>query len=153
MTLIRKSSFGRMFYILALGLSMVPGRAAAQMNAPNMEGNFTLSSPVLWESTVLQPGSYWISLDSLSSSSPFSIVKISNGKRMVAAFIGLAHSDDGTSMKNVLTVERTGRTAVVRSLELPEFGAVFYYRAPKSAPLVARDPTTSASASTSPPGN
>jgi hypothetical protein len=148
-----KNSQGKVIYFLALGLSLIPGRAVAQLNAPVLNGTFTLSSPVRWEKTVLQPGSYWISLDALSTSSPFTIVKICNSKRMVASFISEAHSHGHSSVKNVLTLEQSGDMAVVRSLELPGLGAAFYYPVPKATTLIARGPAASPGISTLSTGN
>jgi len=139
MTLIRKYSLRRTLYLVALGLSLFSARASAQSASPSITGEFVLSTEVRWSTTVLTPGSYWFSLDGINNDHSLAIITIGSGKRVVGSFISRGRLKESSSGPNFLTMERSGGTETVRSLELPELGVVFHYPVPKSTPLVAAE--------------
>ena len=154
MTSIRKLSLRTTLYLLVFGSSLIPGSAAAHMNSPMAQGEFTLHSEVHWGTTVLPCGRYWISLDPLSPSDPLAIVRIGSGKRMIASFVSLCHLNDSSSGQGTLTLEHSGGITVVRALNLPEEGVVLYYSIPKTTVLMAHsDSSTLSSRSGLSPGN
>ena len=132
-----KFSLRSTILFLALGLTLVPGRAAAQESSPILEGSFTLSSEVRWETTVLSPGSYSLSVGSVSPSTPFAIITISDGRRTVASFMSIGRRKETVPGSGALNLVPSGDMPVVRSLDLPEVGVVFNFPVPKSAVLLA----------------
>ena len=147
-----KFSLRSTILFLALGLTLVPGRAAAQENSTIAEGKFTLSSEVRWETAVISPGDYSLSVESLNTNTPFSIISISDGKRTIASFISLGHPRESVSGSGALNLDVSGGMPMVRSLDLPEVGMVFNFPVLKSATLVADGSITPRHASPSIPG-
>ncbi|MHB8655300.1 MAG: hypothetical protein ACYDA9_15625 [Terriglobia bacterium] len=132
-----KLSLRSTIFFLALGLTLVPGRAAAQEGSPMAEGKFTLSSEVRWATTVLPAGMYSLSVDPVNSSTPFAIITISDGKRIVASFMSIGHWKETVPGSGVLNLVHSGDMPMVRSLDLPEVGVVYNFPVPKSARLLA----------------
>lgn len=147
-----KISLRSTIFFLALGLTLVPGRAAAQDVLPMAEGKFTLSSEVRWEKAVLSPGNYSLSVDSVSSSTPFAIITISDDKRIVATFMSIGRRKETVSGSGALNLILSGDMPMVRSLDLPEVGVVFNFPVPKSAVLLAEGSVTPKHGSRSIPG-
>ena len=147
-----KFSLRSTILFLALGLTLIPSRAAAQEGSPIAEGKFTLSSEVRWATATLSPGKYSLSVDSVNSSTPFAIISISDGKRTVASFMSIGHPRESASSSGALNLDVSRGMPMVRSLDLPEVGMVFNFPVPKSATLVADGSVTPRHASPSIPG-
>lgn len=129
MNSLRKHSLRKSIYLLALGLSLIPGSAVAQNNAPKMEGKFALTSEARCGNTVLAPGSYSFSLD---SDGAFAVIRISSNKHVVAAFISPTQVRKIAPDQDVLNLVRISGGPYVRSLDLPELGMEFKFPVPKS---------------------
>jgi len=129
---IRKHALRKSIYLLALGLSMIPGSAVAQTTPSRMDGKFALTSEARCGSEVLLPGSYTFSLE---ADGPFSVIRISKSKHVVAAFISQTQVRKITPSQDVLNLVRTGGGPYLQSLELPALGVEFKFPAPKSAAM------------------
>ncbi len=132
MTSMKKNVISKAIYLAALGLSLFPGRAVADTASGVMQGKFQLTSEARWETAVLPPGSYSFVVD---ADGPFAIIRVSNEKRVVAAFICHEHPGASSSGQDFLTLERDGAETVIRSLDLPELGVVFNFTNSKTTPL------------------
>ncbi|HLY62154.1 MAG TPA: hypothetical protein VKV95_15540 [Terriglobia bacterium] len=130
MNSLRKHALRKSIYLLALGLSLIPGAAMAQTTPSNVEGKFTLTTEARCGTTILPAGNYWFSLD---GDGPFAVIKISNRKRVVTSFITQGKPRDITTDDSVLNLVRMGGGPYVRSLDLPELGLEFKFPVPKSA--------------------
>lgn len=138
MNSLRKHAIRKSIYLLALGLSLIPGAAMTQTTPSYMEGKFTLTTEARCGTTVLPQGSYSISLD---GDGPFAVITISNNKHVVATFITLGKPKDITTDDNVLNLVRMGGGPYFQSLDVPEFGLEFSFPVPKSAMTSMEVPT------------
>jgi hypothetical protein len=129
MNSIRKHALRKSIYLLALGLSLMPGTALAQSSSTKMEGKFVLSSEARCGTAVLIPGNYSFALN---TDGPFAVVRISRSKHVVAAFISPAKMRKITSDQDVLNLVRMGGGPYVQSLDLPDLGLEFKFPVPKS---------------------
>ena len=128
MNSIRKHAVGKSFYLLALGLSMTPGSAVAQTTPSRMDGKFALTSEARCGSETLLPGSYVFSLE---TDGPFSVIRISKSKHVVAAFISQTQVRKITPSQDVLNLVRTSGGPYLQSLDLPALGIEFKFPIPK----------------------
>jgi len=125
---------------LSIGLIIV-GIAQAQLGIPTFTGNFTLTTGVQWDHTVLQPGDYTIAIGSINT--PTAVLIRDSKGRPVARF--LSGIDDGkTSAANALLIKEKGGQLRVYALELASLGRVLVYdRAlAREAVIQARAPQT-----------
>ena len=109
----------------ALGISlMVVGIAQAQMGIPTFTGKFTLTSQIRWDNTVLQPGDYTVTVESISAPTA-ALIRNGNG-RPVGRFI--SGIDDGkTSARNALLLREKCGQMHVYALALASLGKVLVY--------------------------
>ncbi|HEV2350047.1 MAG TPA: hypothetical protein VG028_09415 [Terriglobia bacterium] len=138
MNSLRKHALRKSIYLLALGLSLIPGAAVAQNNTTSMEGKFALTSEARCGTAILPPGSYSFSLE---ADGAFSVIRISSGKHVVTSFISPPQVRKITLDQDVLTLVRRGGGPYVRSLDLPELGVEFKFPVPKSAATLMESPT------------
>lgn len=129
---------------LSIGL-MVVGAAQAQRDIPAFTGKFTLTTRVLWDKAVLQPGDYSITIT--SGSMPISaLIRDSKGRPVGLFVTGI---DEGkTSAGDALLIREKGGQLRVYSLALASLGRVLVYdpalargllmeaRAPQTVPLM-----------------
>lgn len=124
-----------------LGVSLVAGVAAAQMGIPVFTGKFTLTNPVQWDETVLQPGDYTITVG--STSTPTGVLIRDGSGRPVARF--MTRIDDGRkSATNALLIQEKGGRMRVYALALAGLGKVLVYdpALAREAALEGRAPQT-----------
>jgi hypothetical protein len=138
MTSMKINVVRRAVYMLALGLSLVPASAVADTEPRVMQGKFQLTSETRLETAVLPPGSYSLSVEDLG---PYAIMRVSNEKHVVAAFICHEHPGTSISRQDFLTVERNGAESVIRSLDLRELGVVISFSNSKATPVRSADRT------------
>lgn len=131
MTSMKRNVVRKAVYLMALGLSLIPGSALADSESRVMQGKFQLTSEARWETAVLPPGSYSFVVE---DDGPFAIIRVRNEKHVVAAFICHEHPGARLSGQDFLTLERDGTETVIRSLDVPELGVVFKFGFPKTTP-------------------
>lgn len=139
MNSLRKHALRKSIYLLALSLSLIPGAAVAQNHSTSMEGKFTLTSEARCGTAVLLPGSYSFALE---ANGAFAVIKISNSKHVVAAFVSASQVREITPDQDVLELVRMGGGPYLRSLDLPELGVEFKFPVPKSATISTEASTT-----------
>jgi hypothetical protein len=131
--------------LAALCMSVIVGIAQAQTDLPTFTGRFTLTSQVQWDGTVLQPGSYSVTIESISSPTA-ALIRDGSG-RPVARFI--SGIDGGkTSAGNALLIREKHGQLRVYALALASLGKVLVYdralaqeevmeaRAPQTVPVM-----------------
>ena len=136
MTSMKSNVVRRAVYLLALGLSLIPGCALADSESRGMQVKFQLTSEARWETAVLPAGNYSFVVE---DEGPYAIIRVSNEKHVVAAFICREHPRTSISGQDFLTLERDGVETVIRSLDLPELGVAFSFVDPKAAPVRFRE--------------
>ena len=131
-----------LFAALSISLIVV-GTAQAQI--PTFTGKFTLTTQVQWNRTVLQPGDYTVTVESIGAPAA-ALIRESSG-RIVARFISGIH-DRKASKGNALLIREKGGQLRVYALALADLGmvlvynpalareAVFEARAPRTVPVM-----------------
>jgi hypothetical protein len=130
----------------ALSISLIVGGIArAQMDLPVFTGKFTLTNPVQWNKTVLQPGHYTVTIGS-GSEAKYALIRDREG-RGVGLFVSSFNSRE-TSASNALLIRENGGQARVYALALASLGRVMVYdpvlgreavmeaRAPQTVPVM-----------------
>ena len=142
---IRVLAFGKLL-LAALGISLiVVGIAHAQLGVPTFTGKFRLINPVLWGKTVLQPGDYTVTIESISSPTA-ALIRDGSGRPIARFITGI---DAGkTSAGNALLIREKGGQLLVYALAIPSLGKVLVYdralaqeevmeaRGPRTVPVV-----------------
>jgi hypothetical protein len=125
--------------------SIVAGIEQAQTDLPSVMGRFTLPTQVRWNTTVLQPGEYTITIGSRAMPT-LALVRDSKG-RAVARFVSGIDSGKTSSVNALLLREKDGQLRVY-SLALATIGKVLVYdrvlareavmeaRAPRTVPVM-----------------
>ena len=133
-----------LFAALSTGL-MFAGIAQAQLGISTFEGRFTLTTQVRWNSTVLQPGDYTVTIESTSTPTA-ALIRNSSGRPIGRFISGI---DDGKrSTVNALLIREKGGQPYVSVLALASLGKVLVYdraltqeqtmeaRAPQAIPVM-----------------
>ena len=130
-----------LFAAVSIGLFIV-GMAQAQLST--FTGKFTLTTQVQWDKTVLQPGDYTVTIESISAPAA-ALIRDGSG-RPVARFIS-AIDGGKTSARNELLIREKGGQLRVYSLALGDLRRTLVYdpalareavleaRAPKTVPV------------------
>ena len=116
----------------ALSISLIVGEISqAQTDLPAFRGKFTLATQVRWDTVVLQPGDYTITIE--SGSMPIFVLLRDSKGRPVARLVSAV--DGGkTSALNALLIREQGGQLHVYSLELASLGRILVYD-----PILARE--------------
>ena len=117
-----------LFAALSIGL-IFAGIAQAQI--PTFTGKFTLTHQVQWSRTVLQPGDYTVTVESITAPAA-ALIRTSSG-RPVARFISRLDSGK-TSTGNALFIREKDGQLRVYALALASLGKVLVYD-----PVLARE--------------
>jgi hypothetical protein len=121
----------RLFALLALAL-LVASLAPTSASAQEYKGYFTLPVETRWGQMVLPPGTYSVTLDSLSFPN---IAKVQGeGTHFFVMPSGVATGEAAESSK--LVIARSSGRARIRSFCIGVLGTTFQYAAPKREPLV-----------------
>jgi hypothetical protein len=96
----------------------------AQAGAFAYEGRFTLAQPIQWDTTILQPGDYTITIESTRFPIVASIRSVSG--RPVALLMNLGRSDSAYGKNALFLKEKNGRLQVY-SLAIADLGMVLIY--------------------------
>jgi hypothetical protein len=116
----------------ALGTSLIVAAIVqAQADLPTFRGKFTLATQVRWDTVVLQPGEYTITIES-GSMPIFALVSDSKG-RPVGRLVSTVDAGK-TSVVNALLIREKGGQLRVYSLELASLGRILIYD-----PVLARE--------------
>jgi hypothetical protein len=107
-----------------LGVCAYPNQATAQ-NMVN--GSFTLSHEIRWQSATLPAGDYTFSTPSLAGGEPLLVRGPKGASFQLPAVVSHNHSD----RPSVLILERLGTTFFVREMDLNEIGLQLSYTVPK----------------------
>jgi len=108
-----------------LGVSLVAGGiAAAQVDIPVFMGKFTLTTPVHWDETVLQPGDYTITIGSIGTPTA-ALVRDGSGRPVARFMTGIA--DGRRNATNALLIQEKGGQLRVYALALAGPGKVLVY--------------------------
>lgn len=129
-----------LFAALSVGLIFV-GTAQAQNGLSAFTGKFTLTTQVQWDKTVLQPGDYTVTIESVSV--PTAALIRNGSGRLVARF--LSGIDDGKPKTgDALLIREKGGQLRVYALALANLGKVLVYDSAlaREAVLEARVPQT-----------
>jgi len=121
---IRLLAFGKLL-LAALGISLiVVGIAHAQLGIPTLTGKFRLTNPVLWGKTLLQPGDYTVTIESINSPTA-ALIRDGSGRPVARFITGI---DAGkTSAGNALLIREKGGQLLVYALSLASLGKVLVY--------------------------
>jgi len=109
--------------VLALILT-AKGTALAQDVPPSFLGKFTLTAPVHWGKSVLQPGDYTICIDSMASPS---LVLINKEGSAFAVRVMSGVSNDYRGGSDALQLKVKNGEFVVHALVLADLKRVFIY--------------------------
>ena len=112
-----------LFAALNVGLIIV-GIAQAQLSIPTFIGKFTLTTQVQWDKTLLKPGDYTVTIESVSA--PTAALIRDHSGRPVARFISSIDSGKPTR-GNALLIGNKGGQPRVYSLALGDLGRVLVY--------------------------
>ena len=96
----------------------------AQSGVPIYKGRFTLAQPIQWNTTILQPGDYMITIQS-TATPILALISTASG-RPVARVVNRSRSDSTVGKNALLLQEKNGRLRV-HSLALPDLGMVVVY--------------------------
>jgi hypothetical protein len=96
----------------------------AQSDVPIYKGKFTLTQPIQWNTAVLQPGDYVITIQ--STASPIIALISTPSGRPVARVVNRSRNDSTVGKNALLLQEKNGRLRV-HSLALPDLGMVVVY--------------------------
>ena len=108
---------------LAVSL-MAPGRAPAQHVGPAFLGKFSLTTPVHWGKSVLQPGEYTIRIDSTASRG---LALISRKDSTFSIRVLNGASEDYRGGSDALQLKVKNGELVVRALVLADLDRVLIY--------------------------
>ena len=104
---------------------MIPGISQAQGHVPSFVGKFTLTTPVQWGKTTLQPGDYTVTIEPRTGMTSLAFVRDGKG-----SFVGIFMSEIGDEKKGgrdaLLLKEKDGHLRVC-SLELASLEKVLLY--------------------------
>jgi len=121
---------------VSIGLMFV---GIAQAQIPTFTGKFTLTTQVQWNRTVLQPGDYTVTIESINA--PATVLIRDSSGRPIARF--LSGIDSGkTSTGTALFIREKGGQLRVYALALANLGKVLVYD-----PALAREAVLEARAS------
>ena len=129
-----------LFAVFSVSL-IVAGTAAGQVDIPVFMGKFTLTNPVHWDETVLQPGDYTITIGSIGSPTA-ALVRDGSGRPVARFMTGI---DDGRKgATNALLIREKGGQLRVYALTLASVGKMLVYdpALAREAALEARVPQT-----------
>ena len=110
-----------LFATLSIGV-IFAGIAQAQI--PTFTGKFTLTTQVQWNRTVLQPGDYTVTIESINA--PVAALIRDSSGRPVARFISRIDSGK-TSARNALFIQEKDGQPRVYALALANLGKVLVY--------------------------
>jgi hypothetical protein len=130
----------KILFAASIGLIIV-GIAQAQLGIPTFTGKFRLTTQVQWDKTVLQPGDYSVTIESISAPTA-ALIRDGSG-RPVARFI--SGIDRGKTIAgNALLIREEGGQLRVYALSLASLGKVLVYdpTLAREAVLEARAPQT-----------
>ena len=116
----------RLLGLLALALlavSLAPTSASAQ----SYKGYFTLPVECRWGTTILPPGTYSVTLDSLAFPSMAKIQGEGGHFFVMPTGVDAGEPSD----QSTLVIARSGGKARVRTLSLGASGVIFWYAPPK----------------------
>ena len=122
----KRSILQATFLLAALAASLtLAGAARAQYISPQFVGKFTLTSPVHWGKSTLQPGNYTLRINSMSS--PFIMVRVLNDQDTLVATVVTHGIDDYTKGPNALQLKTTNSQVVIQSLVLADMKMVLVF--------------------------
>ena len=125
--------------VAALGISLcVAGIAQAQTDLPTFTGKFTLTTEIRWDTVLLHPGDYAITIG--SSSMPTLALIVDSKGQPVARFVSMIDGGKTPAGNALLLRERDGQLRVY-SLALANLGRILVYD-----PALAREAVTEARA-------
>lgn len=130
----KRNSTIRASHVLAAALLMslfLVAASQAQNDLPTFKGKFTLATQVRWDTAVLQPGDYTITITS-STMPMFALVRDSQG-RPIGRFVSGINAGK-TSTRNALLLKAKDGQLRVCSLALASLGRVLVYD-----PVLARE--------------
>jgi len=96
----------------------------AQTGLPAYKGRFTLAQPVQWNTTILQPGDYMITIES-TGSPVVALISTASGNQI--ALLRTLSRSDSTNGRNALLLEEENGRLQVYSLSLADLGMVLIY--------------------------
>ena|SRR5580698_9142291 len=96
----------------------------AQTNVSAYEGRFTVAQPIQWNTTILQPGDYVVTIPT-AGSIVMASVRTASGSPV--AFLMNCGQNDTTNRKNTLLLKEKNGRMQVYSLVLADLGKVLVY--------------------------
>ncbi|HET7106808.1 MAG TPA: hypothetical protein VFI38_08360 [Candidatus Acidoferrum sp.] len=108
---------------LFVGL-MTAGAVQAQQVTSSYCGKFTLTTPVQWRKSVLQPGEYTIRIESMSSAH-LALIQKEDSAFAIRVMSGVANSYQGNS--DALQLKVKNGQLVVEALVLGNFKTALFY--------------------------
>lgn len=96
----------------------------AQIDVPAYKGKFTLAQQIQWNTTILQPGDYMITIGS-TALPVFALISTASG-HPVARLMNWSWSESTNGKNALLLAEKNGRLQV-HSLALADLGMVLIY--------------------------
>ena len=127
-----------MFAVVCVSVLMA-GVSHAQGDAASFVGKFTLTTPVQWQKTILQPGDYTFTVWPREGN--LTLVYLRHSKGDSVGFFLSAIRDERKSDRNALFLKNKDGQLRVYSLELASLGQVLVYD-----PALAREAVTEARA-------
>lgn len=115
---------GSKVLVTALFVSLLSIVTLHAQTSPAYKGTFTLAQPIQWNTTILQPGDYTISVPATGFPSIASIRTVSGHP---VAFLRNCGQTDSTNSKNTLLLKEKNGRLQVYSLELADLGMVLIY--------------------------
>ena len=100
------------------------GSLQAQTGVPAYQGRFTLAQPIQWNTSVLQPGDYTITIGS-TAFPVFALISSASG-RPVARVMNWSRNNSTNGKNALLLKEKNGRLQMY-SLALADLGMVLIY--------------------------
>ena len=113
-----------MFAVLCISV-MMTGVSHAQGDVPSFAGRFTLTTPVQWGKTILQPGDYTVTLESRSAGMTVAFVRNSKGSSVGNFMSGI--NNEKKDGRDALLLQEKGGQLRVYSLELASLKKVLVY--------------------------
>ena len=106
--------------------------AAGTAGAQTYKGEFNLADPVKWDQANLPAGEYTLTIDSTASGQSFGILR-SESAHVAVMVVPQLTTEQESGGESVLSIQRVGDQAVVRSMYISELGRLFDFPVPREA--------------------
>lgn len=126
---------------LVLAATGTAGAWAQGLSSVKFSGTFTLPFEARWGGLTLPAGDYSLYYgEPVAGSEARAVEIVGQGKGRSRGMVLASFTDRDSKGKNAILCLRTGKTGVVRGLDLPAIGKTLSFRLPRGEELMAQEP-------------